>query len=158
MNETPQLGFIEAVKKVVVENYCNFNGRARRSEYWWFYLANTLLSIAIAVPMYATMIGAAVATKGDSETVGILGNAFSILGNLVSLALLLPTAGVLVRRLHDIGKSGWSSLICLIPCVGTILLIVWCCQDSDRGINEYGDSPKYPAGDALNSGMVYNQQ
>ena len=58
------------------------------------------------------------------------------------LALLLPSLAVGVRRLHDIGKSGWFLLLALIPIVGSIILIVWLCEDSQPGVNEWGVNPK----------------
>lgn len=60
---------------------------------------------------------------------------------IVNLALLLPSLGLTVRRLHDIGKCGWWIFISLIPIVGWILLIVWYCKDSQMETNEYGPVP-----------------
>ena len=122
----PQLGFVDAVKICLTEKYCDFNGRARRSEYWWFCLCNFVLSYVVNI------IGGLI-----SPTVGM------VLTCIVTLGLLLPGLGVCVRRLHDIGKSGWLVLLALIPLVGAIILIVWFCKDSDRGPNAYGPSPKY---------------
>ncbi len=122
----PQLGFVDAVKICLTEKYCDFNGRARRSEYWWFCLCNFVLSYVV------NLIGGLI-----SPTVGM------VLTCIVTLGLLLPGLGVCVRRLHDIGKSGWLVLLALIPLVGAIILIVWYCKDSDRGSNAYGPSPKY---------------
>ena len=122
----PQLGFVDAVKICLTEKYCDFNGRARRSEYWWFCLCNFVLSYVVNI------IGGLI-----SPTVGM------VLTCIVTLGLLLPGLGVCVRRLHDIGKSGWLVLLALIPLVGAIILIVWFCKDSDRGSNAYGPSPKY---------------
>lgn len=122
----PQLGFVDAVKICLTEKYCDFNGRARRSEYWWFCLCNFVLSYVV------NLIGGLI-----SPTVGM------VLTCIVTLGLLLPGLGVCVRRLHDIGKSGWLVLLSLIPLVGAIILIVWFCKDSDRGSNAYGPSPKY---------------
>jgi len=143
MNVTPQLGFVEAVLKVVRDNYCNFKGRARRSEYWWYCLATFLIGCAFVVPMIVSTIAAQKA--GGQEAAQGVGLAFQTILQLINLALLLPGLGVAVRRLHDIGKSGWWYLINLVPCVGWIIMIVWLCQDSQPGINEYGDSPKYPS-------------
>ena len=122
----PQLGFVDAVKICLTEKYCDFNGRARRSEYWWFCLCNFVLSYVV------NLIGGLI-----SPTVGM------VLTCIVTLGLLLPGLGVCARRLHDIGKSGWLVLLALIPLVGAIILIVWFCKDSDRGSNAYGPSPKY---------------
>lgn len=60
--------------------------------------------------------------------------------------MLVPSIAVSVRRLHDVGKSGWFLLLALIPIVGAIILIVWAATDSQRGSNQYGVSVKYPNG------------
>jgi uncharacterized membrane protein YhaH (DUF805 family) len=65
-----------------------------------------------------------------------------LLSGLYSLAILVPSLAVGVRRLHDINKSGWSLLIGLIPLVGFIILILWLAKDSDAGDNTYGPNPK----------------
>lgn len=122
----PQLGFVDAVKICLTEKYCNFEGRARRSEYWWFALANGVVSYLV------NLIGGLI-----SPTVGL------VLSCIVCLGLLLPGLGVSVRRLHDIGKSGWMLLVALIPIVGAIILLVWCAKDGDPQPNQYGPSPKY---------------
>jgi uncharacterized membrane protein YhaH (DUF805 family) len=66
-----------------------------------------------------------------------------IIGYIAGLALFIPGLAVAVRRLHDIGKSGWNLLLCLIPLVGAIILIIWYCQPSQEGDNEYGPNPNY---------------
>lgn len=111
-----------AVTKVVKENYANFNGRARRSEYWWFVLANAVVNIIASV--LDNLIGITIFTY------------------IVGLALLVPGIAVAVRRLHDIGKSGWLYLLAF-TCVGIIPLIIWFAKDGDPQPNEYGPSPKY---------------
>lgn len=120
----PQMSFVDAVKTCVMEKYFfKFEGRARRSEYWWFALATGLLSCALQM----------------------CGKWGAILGSIAMLALLPATWGVAVRRMHDIGKSGWALLISLIPLVGAIILLVWSCKDSQQNENQYGPSPKYQA-------------
>nr|WP_231372743.1 DUF805 domain-containing protein [Aureivirga sp. CE67] len=99
-----------------MKEYANFNGRARRKEYWMFVLFNSIISVIL------TLIGF-VAIGND------------IIGNLYSLAVLLPSLAVGVRRMHDVGKSGW---FILIPIYNLILF----CTDGDRGENEYGANPK----------------
>lgn len=116
-------------KQVVLENYANFSGRARRAEYWWFVLANLVVYIALSL-----IIG------GVSEGLG------SLLSLVYYLGVLVPSIAVSVRRLHDVGKSGWFLLLALIPIVGAIILIVWAATDSQRGSNQYGVSVKYPNG------------
>ncbi|MCW2648309.1 MAG: hypothetical protein JWP07_4418 [Pseudonocardiales bacterium] len=107
----------------VLSQYVGFSGRARRSEYWWFFLFNLIIAIAVAI------VDAAIGS--------------TILGILVTLALLLPGIAVTIRRLHDTGRSGWWILIALVPLIGAIVLIVFACQDSQGGVNQYGPSPKY---------------
>ena len=121
-------------KKVVLKNYANFNGRARRAEYWYFTLANILLLI----PFYILgVVGAA----SDSSGLSILGLGIYI---VLVLGTIIPTLAVAVRRLHDLNKSGWYYFIALIPLVGSIILLVWFCTDGDRATNNYGDDPKNP--------------
>ena len=122
----PQLGFVEALKICLTEKFCNFVGRARRSEFWWFALANSVVSYLV------NLIGGLI-----SPTTGL------VLACIVMLALLLPGLGVSVRRLHDIGKSGWMLLLALIPVVGAIILLVWFAKDGDPKPNQFGPSPKY---------------
>ncbi len=121
-----QVTFGEAVNKAVAQNYCNFNGRASRSEYWWYVLFTAILGMVIGFIL-------AIFGAGTSATSAIQG--------VVSLALLLPGLGLSVRRLHDISKSGWWIFIALIPLAGAILLLVWFCKPSDPGSNEYGPEP-----------------
>ena len=122
-----QVTFGEAVRRALLENYCNFSGRASRSEYWWFVLFTVILNIAIGIIFCW------------SE------NTLNIVSGLVGLALLRPGLGLCVRRLHDIGKSGWWLLIALIPVVGSLLLIVGYCKDSQMTPNEYGPVPNWVA-------------
>ena len=117
----------------VLNQYSDFNGRARRKEYWMFVLVNFIISLA---------------------TVGIdnaLGLSFNYTGNvsgsgvfnlLYNLLILIPNLAVAVRRLHDIGKSGWMLLIGLIPLVGAIWLLILLLRDSEAGENKYGPNPK----------------
>lgn len=111
-----------------LHKYATFSGRARRSEYWWFVLFQTLISIV------ATVIDAGVfGTEWDSTGPASV---------VTTLALLLPSLAVTVRRLHDCGRSGWWFLIVLIPLVGAIVLLVCTLKDSVAD-NQYGPSPKY---------------
>lgn len=118
-----QVSFKEAVECALKQNYCNFSGRASRSEFWWFALFNFILSAVISIVFCWNQ------------------NTMNVITGLVNLALLLPNLGLAVRRLHDIGKSGWWIFISLIPIVGWILLIVWYCKDSQMETNEYGPVP-----------------
>ena len=120
-----RMNFVEAIQ-VCLSKYATFHGRARRSEYWWFALFNVIVSVVAAII--------------DQALGG--GQIFQV---LVSLALLLPSIAVGVRRLHDTNRSGWWILIGLIPLVGFIILIVFFCTDSTPGDNNYGPSPKAPS-------------
>ncbi len=113
------MNFIDAVK-TVYSNYANFSGRARRSEYWWWLLFQVVISVVL--------------TLAEGGTTGVI-------GMIWSLANLIPGIAVGVRRLHDLGKSGWYLLIALIPLVGAIVLIVWFCGRGTVGPNEYGNDP-----------------
>jgi len=113
----------------VLKNYAVFSGRARRKEYWMFVLFNFIFCI--------------IAMILDN----ILGLAFENVGYgpiylLYCLAVFIPGLAVSVRRLHDIGKSGWFILISLIPFIGPIWLLVLMCTDSEPGENDYGPNPK----------------
>lgn len=132
---------IEWYKKVVFENYVNFQGRARRSEYWYFTLCNFIISLVLYIPLLASGGMDTMAMQGGGSPSGIFW-LFYIVYLLYSLAVLLPSLGVLVRRLHDIGKSGWFFLIVLIPLVGPIIMLVWLFTDSEPGTNKWGPNPK----------------
>ena len=119
----------------VLKKYAVFNGRARRAEYWWFFLINFIFVLVLSVLSRLT-------TGTDSNSVSPLSTAFSCISGLYSLAVLLPELGVGIRRLHDIGKSGWWLLIGLIPLIGTIWLLILAATDSQPGDNQYGPNPK----------------
>lgn len=123
---------IQWYKKVVFENYANFEGRARRSEYWYFVLGNFLISIVFL--LFIMIFGG-----NGMDGVALL---FYVLLILYSLAVFLPSLAVAVRRLHDIGKSGWYYLIGLIPFIGGIWLLVLFATEGVHGSNEYGPDPK----------------
>ena len=114
----------------VLQNYAGFEGRARRSEYWYFMLFNILISWGLGILGVATEI-----------------KALALVGNLYSLAVLLPGIAVAVRRMHDVGKSGW---FILIPIYNLIL----CCTEGDKGDNEYGADPKAEGGSDITNHFV----
>lgn len=120
---------IEWYKKVVFENYANFSGRARRSEYWYYTLATIIVSIILS-----TLDNVAGLTFGLADS--------GILSSIYSLLVFLPGLGVMVRRLHDVGKSGWFILIVLIPLAGVIWLLIVLCTEGNSGVNAYGPDPK----------------
>lgn len=113
----------------VIKKYAVFSGRARRKEYWYFVLFNILISIGLS--FVDAMVGTVNAETG-----------YGLLGAVYSLAILIPSLAVLVRRLHDTDRSGWWILIGLIPVIGWIVLLVFVVQDSHPGQNQYGANPK----------------
>lgn len=113
----------------VLKQYADFSGRARRTEYWMFVLFN--LIFAIVAIILDNVIGTAI------EGVG-----YGLLYFIYALAVLIPALAVAVRRLHDIGKSGWMILIGLIPFIGGIWLLVLFVTEGNEGENEYGKDPK----------------
>ena len=117
--------FVQATRSGL-RNYVNFNGRAARSELWWFLLAYFLVSLV------ANVIDRLIRSP--------------IFGVLAALAFLLPILALEVRRLHDTDRSGWWVFISLIPLIGTILLIVWWCTKGTVGANKYGVDPLLAGG------------
>ena len=106
---------------ICLTNYVGFSGRAPRSEYWWFVLFGIIVDIVAGLLDFVLNI--------------------SVLYPICALALLLPSLAVAIRRLHDIGRSGWWWLIIFVPLVGAILLLVWACTAGTRGQNQYGPDP-----------------
>ncbi len=113
----------------VLKKYAVFEGRAQRAEYWYFILFTILISIVLAFIDMAT-------GTFNQET------GFGVISGIYSLAVLIPTIAVGVRRLHDTNRTGWWILIGLIPLIGFIVLLVFFVMDSDPSANEYGENPK----------------
>jgi uncharacterized membrane protein YhaH (DUF805 family) len=142
--------------KVVRDNYANFSGRARRSEYWYYTLCGGIIGIVLRILDF------------------IIGLDFNLLGTIYSLAVFIPGLAVLVRRFHDVGKSGWYVVWTMLPIIigagclmglafraesgftfwhvlsillffgGAIWGLVLTCTNGDVGANEYGLDPKQP--------------
>jgi len=110
VNNTPISWYISVLKKYVV-----FDGRATRSEYWYYALFNFIITLILAF--------------------------IPILDLIYMLATFLPSLSVAIRRLHDIGKSGWWLLIGLIPIIGPFIVLFFMIQDSNED-NQYGTNPK----------------
>jgi uncharacterized membrane protein YhaH (DUF805 family) len=115
----------------VLKKYAVFSGRARRKEYWMFALFNFIIFLVLEIVL--GMAGA------------IIGSDLNIIGLLYTLAVILPSLSVGVRRLHDIGRSGWWLLIAFVPLIGAIVLLLFHVKDSTPGENEYGENPKETA-------------
>ena len=118
----------------VLKKYAVFDGRAQRAEYWYFCLFNIIISLILSI------LGKAIGVF--NVTIGTTGNETNILSIIYSLAVLIPGLAVSVRRLHDVGKSGWMMLINFIPLVGWIWYLILVIKDSAPGENEYGSNPK----------------
>ncbi len=106
---------------ICFSKYATFSGRAPRAEFWWFYLFQIIVNVALSAIEAATGTGA-----------------FSAISGLFSLAILLPNIAVSARRLHDIDRSGWWMLLAFLPVIGWIVLIVWDCTKGTRGPNRFG--------------------
>jgi uncharacterized membrane protein YhaH (DUF805 family) len=124
------MSFTQAIRSVLSQ-YVGFTGRARRSEFWWWFLFTVLVGIVVSIldQILGTTVG-----EGFNQT--------GVFGTIASLALILPNLAVSVRRLHDTGRSGWWILIGLVPIVGFIVLLVFYVQDSKPGPNQHGPNPK----------------
>jgi len=118
----------------VLSKFAVLSGRARRTEFWMFTLISAIISI---------VLGMLDSFFGNSPFSGP--GSFSPISNLYSLIVFIPSIAVSVRRLQDIGRSGWWLLLVLIPVIGWIVLIIFNVQDSEPGDNRFGPNPKeYP--------------
>lgn len=120
------MSFQDAVK-ICLNKYTDFNGRARRSEYWWWVLFTVIVSII------ASIIDAIIGTRSGS---------FGLIEGIATLAFLLPSLAVGARRLHDVGMTGWLQLIAIIPIIGALVLIFGFYIRDSQPDNKYGPSPK----------------
>lgn len=118
----------------VLKKYAVFDGRASRTEFWMFTLINLIAGM---------VIGFVDRMLGTTGTHGI-----GILGGLYNLAVLLPSIGVAIRRLHDTDRSGWWFLLIFVPILGWIALLVFYILESQEGDNQYGPKPSTAAPDA----------
>ncbi|MDR1760600.1 MAG: DUF805 domain-containing protein [Fibrobacter sp.] len=114
-----------------LKNYVNFSGRARRKEYWGFYLWNVIICCVLAF-----IGGGITAVVGDPNFSLALVPYY-----IYCLIIILPGLGVFVRRLHDVGRSGFWIFISLIPLIGAIVLLVWLCTKGESSDNKYGRNP-----------------
>ena len=114
---------IEAYKKFL-KNYANFSGRSTRADYWWVVLANALIGF---------IIGFVCGIIGLDQRVSM------IISGIYSLAVLVPGIAIVVRRLHDINKSGWYYFMVLIPIAGPIIVLIYLLTDSVNENNQFGE-------------------
>ena len=146
------MSFGQAIKSVLSQ-YATFSGRARRAEYWWFYLFSVLVSIPVQIFFIAMYVAAFAPVFEQADAGGAIPDdalnaidwSLFVVGlvpvAVVGLGLLLPSLSVLVRRLHDTGRSGLWWLIGLVP-GGGIVLLVFAVLDGQPYDNEYGPDPK----------------
>ena len=133
MDERPakMMSFTDAFRTCMVTKYFVFQGRASRSEFWWFQLG--LLGISI-------LAGFLSGTGIDLFESAVLAGG-GVISNVVMLVTIIPTLAATSRRLHDSGRSGYRILYVLIPLIGAILLLVWLISPGGAMHNEYGDVP-----------------
>lgn len=112
---------------ICLSRFADFSGRARRREYWTFVLVNCLIAMLLLI------LGLAFGEDSPAS---------NIMVTIFYLIMLVPNLSVSVRRLHDIGKSGWYMFLSLIPLIGGLILLVWALMDSEPGENQYGKNPK----------------
>ena len=93
---------------VLKNKYATFSGRARRKEYWMFLLINLVVSVALALI--------------DSLIGSVSESGMGLLSSVYSIGVLIPSLALSVRRLHDIGRTGWWELISIIPVIGAVVL------------------------------------
>lgn len=114
---------------LVLKKYVVFEGRSRRKEYWMFTLFSTLATYLL---------------QGFDYYFGLKHGYINFLSTIYGLAVMLPTWGVGIRRLHDVNKSGWNMLWVLLPIIGWFYLFVLGVRNGDVGENQYGPDPKNP--------------
>jgi uncharacterized membrane protein YhaH (DUF805 family) len=122
----PRIGFGQAIA-LGFQNYFTFQGRATRSEYWYFFLFCLIANFAAGLVI--GFLGA---------LIGLSLEAIQMLAILPGLVLFFPNLSVSIRRLHDVNRSGWWWWLLLVPCIGGIVLLVWDCTEGTRGENDYG--------------------
>jgi uncharacterized membrane protein YhaH (DUF805 family) len=138
LEAAPQVGFVDAVK-LGFRKYAVFSGRATRAEFWWWYL----FEILAFVPLYVVLVAVSVTLPPSSSTEKASGTTvalilvLAVLMLVLALGLVVPTIAVMVRRLHDTGRSGWWYWISLIP-FGSLVLLVFLVTESQPHANEYG--------------------
>jgi uncharacterized membrane protein YhaH (DUF805 family) len=115
------IGYGGAVRRGFAK-YATFSGRASRSEYWWWALFTTLVFVALGIP--ALVLGSTTSPDGGA-TPGPAGVPFLVAIGLFYFAVLVPSVALIVRRLHDVGQSGWLALLGLIPWVGGLVLLIF---------------------------------
>jgi len=111
---------------IAIKKFADFNGRARRKEFWYFFLANIAIFTAL----------------GILSAFPLIRGLFRVVSGLFGLAVFIPNLAIGVRRLHDTNRTGLWFLLVLIPLVGGIILLVWAAMEGTQGSNQYGPDPK----------------
>ena len=119
------------------KKYACFKGRSRRSEYWYGFLANTIVGWILQIIVFATYKGTISGLQEYNAL--LLSHPLLIIFNLVTF---LPVLAAAVRRLHDTGRSGWYYFMMFVPLAGPIIFLVFLATDSQPGVNKYGTCPK----------------
>lgn len=138
------MGFGDAIKNAIVNNYVNFSGRASRSEYWWFTLFNFIVGIVVLPIDMALGYNPFAYDVMDPYASPSYGFGTSPVNTIATLALLLPGLGLFCRRLHDGNRSGWWLLIGIIPlvnCFGIFVLLYFLIAEGQPHANNYGAVP-----------------
>jgi uncharacterized membrane protein YhaH (DUF805 family) len=135
------VSFVEAIK-VCFHKYATFDGRASRSEFWWFYLFTSLVLLAGYMvqglfSLFVSLFGVAVRNNYLAGVTGLVSFAMSVALFALAIALMIPLLAVGCRRLHDRDQSGWLQLLMVVPC-GSIVLIVFWVLEGNPGPNPYG--------------------
>ena len=138
--------FGESINVCLRQKYASFQGRATRSEFWWFalfifivnFVINIIGSVATGASLMATFSPDSLSEFGGGLLGGVGTIIFMIIGLIVWLYFLCPSIGVTVRRLHDTGRSGWWYWIILVPFVGGLVLFIFMLLGSEPNDNEYG--------------------
>lgn len=122
--------------RCMTQKYCCFAGRASRKEFWSFILYSFFFQILINI-IISLYTSASIST--EPENAAQCHKVFENVSSFVALPFFLPCLGVSIRRLHDIGKSGWWWLFGFLCCIGQIVLLIYYCRSSDPDINVYGE-------------------
>lgn len=140
----PHFSFMDSIK-AFFKNYAKFDGRASRSEFWWTYLAYTILTLLLVVPLFTAGAEYTEALGDSSSTLHFNTLGEILIGALILLGLvsIIPNISLTVRRLHDVGSSGWTYLISFIPYIGSFVVLVLCAKRSNPDGQKY-DGPVQP--------------
>lgn len=128
--------------RTCLRKYADFNGRASRSEFWWFFLFTALVSLVLTIPIYVLIFMLAAASESAAGTglLTVLTIVWSLVIVAVSIALLIPLLAAGARRLHDYGQTAWLLLLYFVPCGNIALIVLWA-LDGTPGDNPYGPPP-----------------